>query len=707
MPPIEPPMGGMMQGNPMMGGGRAMRSPMLDMAAVQQAMQQATPLGPVYPRWLGDIKEPDPKVIAELATRKYDEYGEWRKAVRHDLRMVRMQESGIFQDDAVDAKAGIMETYESHGLVDEYNLAVSWLSGMERRVVKVAQSDETKVQARQVKLACELLLDYEAECHTDKGDMPSRILEPKVLLAYGVLAKRRVLDRFAEPYDSPFITRYIDPSQLVPEFDDRGLKRIFRVYSAKIADIVNTYGDFTPSVRKKLEDKYGKIDDDLEIANIVEYWDRWWRCVTCEGGDILPVTEHKYGEVPYTIGFGPLGEPNMTMLPDENGSPQSANETWRENMPYKCVPFVRYIKRSHILHEALMSRYLYGVKLELWPPTVRARDLSMSGKPIPPLDSSPGASNEIAQGLEEIQAFPFPVNGQSNRQLLLDAIQRDMITGRAPASAYGHMDQSNISGTANKQASQAGLQHWKLWANALESFNGRDLTKAMRIWQRLGNVIEYGQPQRRPFAVPVEKPYRGEEASFELKRDAISKVGPRVKVTMHSVNPEEWLLRSQAMEQLNKQGFTIPYLAERLLGVDYDPQMFEEWQEERAVKLAMEHPKFLEMEVIPTMLLSELAEAEGDPMQQQVIAKMAQRWEELVVQPAMLEHQMQMQQMMAVPSPTEGQGGAPVGPPAAQPSGMPPTMAGVSLPEQGRGPGSVTGRQGGPQKPLGPRRQGP
>ena len=676
------------------------RDPMLDMAALRDAMQSGPQLGPVYPAWLGDIKKPDSMKMAELATRKFDEYSEWRKAIRHDLRMIRMQESGIFPDDAPDVKSGIMETYESHGLVDEYNLAVSWFSGMQRRVVKVASSDETKDEARKVKLACELLLEYEAECHTDKGEMPSRILEPKVLLGYGVIAKRRVLDRFAEPYDSPFITRYIDPAQLVPESDDRGLKRMFRVYSAKIADIANTYGDFSPSVRKKLENKYGKFDDDLEISNIVEYWDRWWRCVTCEGGDILPMTEHKYGEVPYTIGYGPLGEPNMTMLPDESGSPQSANESWRENMPYKCVPFVRYIKRSHIMHEALMSRYLYGVKLELWPPEIRERDWAAANKPAKPLDASPGAVNELIMGSEESKPFPFPSNSNMNRQLLLDALNRDMTTGRAPMSAYGHMDQSNISGTANKQSAQAGLQWWKPWANALESFNGRDLSKAMRIWQRLGNVIEYGQQNRRPFTVPIAKPYRGESSSFELKRETINTVGARVKVTMSSVNPEDWLLRSQAMEVMNKQGFAIPYLADHLLGIDYDPQMFEEWQEEKAIKLAMEHPKFLELEVIPAMLLNEIAEADGDEAQQTLLVKLAQRWDELVVQPAMLEHQMKMGQMMAQPQPSEGQGGMSQ---QAQPGGMPPTTSGVSLPERGQGPGSVTGRQGGPQGPLGPR----
>jgi hypothetical protein len=698
MPGMDPMMG-MMPPQPPQG---MRRDPMVEMAALRDALANTEPMGPVYPRWLGEVKKPNPAKMCEYARKRFEEYASWRGAVRHDLRMVRMQESGIFPDDAPDVQAKIMEAYESHGLVDEYNLAVSWLSGMQKRVVKHAQSDETKGDARKVKLACELLMAYEAECHTDKGEMPSRIVEPKVMLGYGVLAKRRVLDRFAEPYDSPFITRYIDPAQLVPEFDDRGLKRIFRVYSAKVGDIANTYGDFPDSVKKKLETKYGKFDDDLEITNIVEYWDRWWRFVGCEGDDILPLTAHKYGEVPYTIGFGPLGEPNLTMLPDEHGAAAMVNETWQENLPYKSVPYVRFIKRSHILHEALMSRYLYGVKVELWPPILRMRSLAASTKPAPDMDSSPGATNEGMYGEEDIKAYPFPPSSQSNRMLLVDALNKDMSTGRAPLSAYGQMDQSNISGTANKQAAQAGLHHWKPWAAALESFHGRDLSKAMRIWQRLGNVVEYGDSSggRRPFVVPVQKPYANEASSFELKKDTISKVGANVTVTMASVNPEEWLLRSQAIEQMSKQGFSMPYLADMLLGIDYDPQMFEEWQEEQAIKQAMAHPRFLELVVIPSMLDAQIAENEDDPEQIAVLMHYRQMWDQLQVQPAMMEHQMKMQQMAAIPGPGEspdhaGGGGG----------GIPPTTSGVSLPEMGSGPGSVTGNQGGPQGPLGPRSQ--
>ena len=156
MDPMSMGMGGMAP--PMMSPQPMRRDPLVDMAMLRDSMANMPSLGPVYPRWLGEVKRPDPAKMCEYARKRFDEYARWRGAVRHDLKMVRMSESGIFPDDAPDVQSGIMEAYETHGLVDEYNLAVSWLSGMQRRVVKHAQSDETKGDARKVKLACELLL---------------------------------------------------------------------------------------------------------------------------------------------------------------------------------------------------------------------------------------------------------------------------------------------------------------------------------------------------------------------------------------------------------------------------------------------------------------------------------------------------------------------------------------------------------------------
>jgi hypothetical protein len=703
--PMMPPGSGM----PPMGGPPMRRDPMVDMAAMRDLMEQTAPPQPVYPKWFTPPKRPDAKALDGHAIRLFDEYSVWRAAIRHDLEMLRMRQAGVFRNDILAVKNEVMEQVKSTGLVDEYNLAVSWLSGLRSRIDKDPGADELKVLTRKVKLAAQWLDKAEAVCHTDKLEMERSVLEPKVLLAYGTIVKRRVLDRQAEPYYSPFFVDYIDPAQVIPVRDARGIKAVFRVYSAKVREIADAYGDFTPSQREMLKKKYGNdLSDETELTQIVEYWDRWYRSVTCHGAEILPVTEHRYGEVPYTIGYGPLGEPLFTTLPEETGAASMSRETFRDNLPYKSVSYVRFRKESHILHEAILTRSVYGLELDHFPPTILYRTPTADQAPPEEMTFEPGAQNLKQLGEEKVEPMPRNPQAATSHAHVTQQLERDRLTGSAPLSAYGHMDQSNISGTANKQANSAGLHLWKPWAKHLESFRARDLTLALRMWQRLGHTVEYATPQRRPFVVPVAKPYSGEPGSFELDRDTLNKVGPDVRVSLVSHNTDEWLLRAQTMQFMRQEGFPKEWLAEELFGVDMDEQMIEESQEDLALAKMWEHPKFLELIGIPARLATEIAESEGDPENQALLAEFMQKWDELMVQPAMLEHQMKMQQMqmqaqqmMAVPGPDEA---VPVGqgpPPQQAPGGLPPTTSGVSLPDLGSGPGSVSGNQS-PGRPAQP-----
>ncbi len=686
------------------------RDPMVDLASMRDLMEQTAPPQPIYPKWFRPPEKPDAMKVSGLAIRRFEEYSLWRSAIRHDLLMLRMSESGVFRNDEDSVKNETIEQIQSTGLIDEYNLAVSWMSGLKGRIDKDPGADELKALTRKVKLAAQWLDRTETVCHTDKLEMERSVLEPKVLLAYGMIAKRRVLDRNAEPYYSPFFVDYIDPAQLIPVADARGIKCIFRVYAKTVRDMADAYGDFAPSQKAKLKNRYGNdLSDETELTEIVEYWDRWYRCVTCHGAEILPVTAHEYGEVPYTIGYGPLGEPLMTVLPEKSGA--TSNETWRKNLVHKSVGYSRFSKISHILNEQVLTRAVYGLELDMYPPTVLYRSARADDDPPEDLDFSPGNQNVKAFGEEKLESMPRNPQSAMSHQHVMQHLERDRMTGRAPLSAYGHIDQSNVSGTANKQGISAGLHLWKPWVRHLESFRAADLTKALRLWQRLGHTVEHATPQRRPFVVPVAKPSHGEGGSFELDRAALNKVGPDVRVVLINYNTDEWLLRAQTMQLMRQEGFNREWLAEELFGVEYDSHMYEEWQEENLLMKMWEHPKFLEIVGIRAALTNEIAEAEGDPDQQEQLQQYLTEWESLIVEPAMLEHQMKMQQMQAVPGPNEAvpDGGAPggigqplpggplpgpQGPPGAPPP-MPPTTQGVSLPDFGRGPGSVTGSQGG------------
>lgn len=667
-------------------------NPTIDMARFREMWNATAPPQPVYPRNFRKPKRPNAQKVHETAIERFDEMAEWRMAVRHDLQVLRGAVEGIFPDDAEDYYAGIIDEWSSPALIDEYNLAVSWLSGLQRRFTKRMASDDLAYETRKVELAAKWL--YEAEARANDLDIDSTILEPKIMLAYGVLAVRRTLNRYAEPWESPFRKDYIDPAQLVwkrGRYQD-GIEQVFRLYSARAEDLAADYGDFAPSVVKKLEDLYGSLDDETEFSDVVEYWDPWYRCVTVGGIEIVPVTEHQYGEVPYSFGFSPLGEPRMTYLPEVSGSAAMSRETMRANAPHKSVGFIRFMKKQHAQYEAIMKRNLYALKMGNNPPITRYRSANAAQVPAPDLIAKPGVQNEAIMGEEKLEPFPYPNRMQYDQSIIMDAMMRDRQTGRAPLAAYGVFDQSNISGTATKMGLSAGAHLWKPWANELDRLIERDIGKAFRLWQRLGHTVEYAQGSRRPFVVPNERPMKGEPGSFELTRECLAKVGPHIIVRSDAQDTADWVVRGQAAKLANELGLPKKDVFDKLFSITYDDQMAEEWLEEQLLAVAMQNPKFVEIVGVPTMFASEMNEAQDDPERTALLQALLKGWMQVVVQPAMMEQQLQMTQMQGQQMQMNQGLQAMTAPTSEQ-----------SFSETGQGPGSQTGQQGGPQGPVGPR----
>lgn len=679
-------------------GAQTPASPTVDMAMLRDLYQQIG-TDDAYGRNFKRPPRPDMTKMYDLGLSKFREYDLWRRAIRHDLQLLRMDVHGIFPDDKPMLDAGILDDYESTALVDEYNLAVSFLSSLHHRFLKhPCGREEYQFDNRKVQLAAEHLYLMESRQHSDLPEISTAILEPKILLAYGTIWKSRTLNRNAEDYESPFTVRYIDPAQVIYDRGANGtIKRLWRIYNATAGELMAAYGDFSSGVMSKLKEKYPDWDEDTELINVCEYWDPWWRFVCAsEGLTILPVTEHKYGEVPFTPGFGPLGEPQATRLPEEYGSASVSTEMRREQLPHKSVGFIRYMKRTHLIRDAVMTRYLYGQKLELWPPYLIQESLDASNDPQPDLEPFPNESNYVAEG-REIKPYPFPMRAQ-DKAALLGNMDQDGAKGKAPLAAFGIMDQSNISGTANKQALSAGRHLWQPWSATLDDFLGRDLSKAMRIWQRLGNTVIYGQYDRtRPFTVPNAKPRKGETRSFELDPNVIRKVGPHVYVKSDATDFAD-TVRANTFKILNESGFPKPFLSDKLYATDYGPEMQEESFEEQVLAQMLAHPDFMSTFGVPLWVTSELEEHDGDEDYKKLLLAGLQNWVKTVTEPKMMEIEVKKQQMqsqlmqgqMQMQQQALGAGGA----------NAPTNEQSYS---EDQGPGSQAGQQGGPTGPTGPR----
>ena len=699
-------------GRPMPGGAAPLppTGPQVDMALMRDLAQQVNP-DDAYGRNFQRPPRPDMAKLYDLGLRKFQDYDLWRRAVRHDLQLLRMDVHGIFPDDKPMLDAGILDDYESTALVDEYNLAVSFLAGLNHRFLKhPCGREEYQFDTRKVQLGAEYLYQMESRQQSDLPEMSTAILEPKILLSHGIIWKCRTLNRNASEYESPYTVRYIDPAQVVYDRGPNGtIKRVWRIYNATAGELMAAYGDFSKSVMTKMKEKYPDWDEDTELVNVCEYWDPWWRFVCAgEGVVILPVTEHKYGEVPYTPGFGPLGEPQATRLPDETGMASASREAMREQLANKSVGFIRFMKRPHLIRDAIMTRYLYGHKIELWPPVVIKETVDAGADPQPDMEPFPNETNYVSEG-RELQPYPFPSRGQ-DKSALLSALDQDRATGRAPLAAFGIMDQSNISGTANKQAVSAGRHLWSTWSHTLDDFLGRDLTKAMRIWQRLGNSVIYGQYDRtRPFMVPNTKPRKGETRTFSLDPSVIGRVGPHVYVKSDATDFAD-TVRANTFRILNESAFPRPFLADKLYSIDYGPEMEEEFREEQVMAQMFAHPDFMATFGVPLWVASEIEEHEGDEDHKRLLMAGLQNWIKTVTEPKMMEieiknqpmQQPMMQGKMQMQQQAQQQMQQQLGP--SDEGGNAPTNEQSYSEDQG--PGSETGIQGGPRGPVGPRNGG-
>ena len=706
-PPFGPP-GPMMPGGigapmaPGVGGAPPAPPPRVDPQMIAQLLARLAPPQPMYPAWFTTPPKPDAKGVAEVGRRRHEDLRLWRQEVWSDVLLLRLQDSGIFEDDKALYDAHIIDDYVSTALWAEFTRGVEILAGCNPMVRKSPTDDKLSALCRQYEVAMTWLRRVE-ELRWANGNADLRVDEAKYKLIHGMVVKRRTID-LTDP-DYPFDIRLIDPCAVVPEWDGkRGMRRFWRVYRSTIGNLVADYGDLTKGQRAKLGDVIGSSsswDDDTEIPCVVEYWDRWWRTVVLPGGTVIvPVMAHEYGEVPVTISYGPYGEPMSmaapgdTALKDRSGDIHGVDSQRLQDRVFQSTGFVRQSKEAHKATEAVIRRMLYYLKRANDPAIIRYRSNMASLKASPEMDSTPGATNEAILGEEKID--PFQPSSPFEVQAVLQQVMQDKQTSFFPPGAHGIYNGSNISGITSGNQVDAGFDHMALWVSGQGTYIARDLALAGRFWRNHGYQVKYAGNQIRPFMVPVPKQRQrqGEAPAFELTRELIDTVGPDVEIKMVRTRKQDMVPLAQAAKLLKDLGVPFwAYLAEEWFDLPDPEHLQEEGQEERAIEQAMMLPEFAKAVTIPAAFAAQMAEAEGDPKQQ-----------------ALLQAMMEMWQMIALGGMgQEPPGGGPPGAPGqAPPEGMnPPSAAGTSYPTVGQGPGSQTGQMGGPRGPYGGEDVGP
>lgn len=668
------------------------QAPLSDLlAAIRELSGDNSSIQPKYPRWYKKPTKPEINDLWGRAQQIKLKYRLVHDRMHDDLMWLRLAQVGMFEEDVQSMRDGLfVDKYQSTSMVDEWNLVCSFLAGLQWRYEALLVSPDLQQEAQRIKDTVAYLRDQEILRHAESGQGHLPMDEARMLTAYGMIVSRTVID--LEDPDFPFYSAIIDPATVFPEWNGKhGLLRVWRVYKTTWARIIGDYGEPARKEMKKIKNSIGdNIDDETEVE-VVEYWDSWYRAVIASEGVIMPLTEHKYGYVPFTIQYGPLGEPMGTLAPAQGARRTRAGEwiadegTLKDDLPYKALSYIGHMKYSHKQFEAIMSRMLTGFKKAINPPLLRERDEMAADQPMPEMDTGPGAVNETMLGHERVSPIPTsasPIEVSS----VMEAMAMDRMTGKAPLAMYGLNDRSNVSGTALQALNDAGMDKVGPWVAALEQYHTRRFNQWLLSWRNFGHLAKYAGDEPAPFIVPAIAPRKGQAAAFELTPETIDAIGPRVNIRLTRVRKQEWLPMLNAARMAYDMGIMSKRQIADEIGMLNYQETVEEVIEDKMLDSALQHPKFAEIFGIPQALAAEMEEFRSDPKLAARYEAMMQAWMDNVATPA---------QQPPAPPPMQGGG------PGQMPPGImnPNTSAGVSFPDLMQGPGSVTGQQGGQPAP--------
>lgn len=708
--PVPPPFGPPPQGaiSPMGAPARA-TNPMDLVAAMRDLV--GTPVKrpePIYRPGYVKPKRPPIEQVHATGKRLYDANRNWRWLIYQTLKWVRQELTGAFPEDIRERQLGFQEEYISSALSDERNLIISKGAAFKPSFRASWTKPELRGYAQRLEDAVAWLRDMERYRSADGGNRPLEIDEWALLADYGMYVSRDTFD--GRRTDCPIDMRLIDPCQVHPVWDRRdGLAEVYRVYWDTTREITAAYGDFAPSQMTKLKNEIGTDITDETEHEVIEWWNSWDRCVLVGGVTMLGMTEHKYGDVPYTVQYGGFGEPLFTRT-SPAGVAQRSNNQWHQTASTrsdermaKAVPYLYYRMRSHEIYEAVMARMLTGFKKDINPPTIRYRTDAAAEKPMPALDGSAGAQNEAMYGEEKIEALPTTDLAKAN--LMLTQLTQDRMTGSAPPEMFGRIDKSNVTGVAQSGANDAGMHLLFPMTLSLQVALERKYDRVIRMLGNFGEMAAYGNGAKQPIRVPVTRRAKpGQPTAYEFDREVIEKVGSKVVATFSKVDPRDWPSLAAAGKNMVDGGFALRREIRAIATGDHDYDTFyEEWMEENALFGALQLPEFQKINVA-VQLAAQIAENEGSPDRQAALKRVLDVW----LQTIAATMQPQGQPGMGGGQPGMGQPQQPGMPGQMSQQQLPPGSPQQALqipPQVGASPG-VPGQMSYPAMGAGPGSQG-
>ncbi len=666
-------------------------------ALIKMLTDMAPEFEPKYPYHFkrSDVKKPKPGAI--WAEAKKEESRNLARVNRQleTVQRLRFGKAGVFPSDKQKRENKEQDEFLSSAMIDDNNLLCSILASFDHSYQKKVIQRAQRVGAQTLEDFCRMIREEELYRWANTGDMPLELVEAKIVTIYGQIASRHLCN--LDDPDYPFDDMMADPASVYPIYGGtKGLLRVYRLMRMTVAQAFSEWGEPSKKDREKLHNVAGR-DDESNIITVCEYADKWYRAACIQDGiELLPVTEHRYGEVPWIVQGGSAGEPLFTDtsragLATERGlvggwHQSGPSDDW--GMEHKLVSSIHLQQPVHDQLEAVMSRIITAIDYANDPALIITRDDLSGTRPLPDIDRRKGMRNELGMG-ETVQEVPLS-QPPMDLQTFMQVMAKDKQTGSIPLGMYGQQTGSQQTGNSMSVATEQGMDHITPWVRALETYQTRKMEMRIRMWRNFGHLTRFRGGEEKPFMVMVNRPTTNQELSRELTPELIDAIGPRVNVTMTRIRIQELLQLANVAGTALPLGLTTRRrMAEKMGEHDYD-RLREEWIEEVEWETMQNDEQMRRVIKIP-MQLKEWADQATNP-------------DDRAMYMALLDYWMEQQQMamMAQAQPPMGPGGPPGGaPPMGMPSGMPP--GGPPPPGPGSNtmnfaanPATAPGAQGGP-----------
>lgn len=460
----------------------------------------------------------------------------------------------------------------------------------------------------------------------------------------------RTLPDVSDP-EFPYNIALIDPATCFPTYSSgkNGMLRMVRKYRSTVGSVVTAYSDVDPDLQMKLATKLGyqNYTDYATYMNdehdVVEYWDRWWRYVEFAGQEVLPVTAHEYGFVPFTYVMA-VGEPwgmqtpNGGYIGDYKDPDSFLNGPYirnsRSDLAEKGVSVFHYLRSTHRLKEALNTILYNEVEKMSSPPTITYTAPHLLNKEFPPFDMKRGGSNIRAMGMHDVQAIPTSPR-PTDISPLLNNLTESWVEGTVPPSFYGASPGANVSGIALDSvlasAKDLALPYMEAWCNGQS--------------QMFEQCLHHYQSRIAPIITMVFPATKGgKNELMALSPQDIDATGCALQMRVTGIDDANEGARIAFVNQAIQAGLYSQRYGMEKLDIENPDRMFQDILAEKA----MQHDLMMQDVLIPSALA-----ARGDE-------DLLDIWLQLVVAPSIAQMQASGAAggVSGAPSPVGGNGGA-------------------------------------------------